>query len=281
LLTICGLTAWPQEGKPPNAPAPAQAGGEASARLHEIFFREMSAYNFFLDAEKQKKLILRREPVLRYPASPTDYCGEIYVWTERGRAAVIGCVFAGEAENATYRLFHEFHSLTTKPLVTVGGDTRWQPEEAGIEFKLVPDKAEPDKNKARRLTEMWRIARRFNASMIWKNMEVDLRFLPQPLYRYELSDEDSPLVDGAVFAFAHKELDDPEVLLVLEARRMGNETHWLYAPARLTDREAWVKYEGKEIWRTSTSSAGIFDGVTTKRYGVFIVKEIPREVGRK
>ena len=125
------------------------------------------------------------------------------------------------------------------------------------------------------------IARRFNASMNWHNMEVQLRFLPKPLYRYELPDKDSPVVDGALFAFAHNEIDDPEVLLVIEAQRTGNEVRWHYAPVRLTDREAWVKYKGKEVWRVDAGSAGIFDGVKTKRYGVFIVKDIPDNVNGK
>ena len=38
---------------------------------------------------------------------------------------------------------------------------RWQPEEPGIEFRPVPETAEPDKDKARRLAQMWSIARRF------------------------------------------------------------------------------------------------------------------------
>ena len=253
----------------------------ASAWLHGIYFREMSAYDFFLDAEKQKKLVMRREPVLRYPAPPEQCWGEIYVWTDRGRAAVIGCVFGGPGETVNHRIFHEFHSLAPKPLVAVGGATGWQPQEAGITFEPVPNTAEPDKDKARRLTQMWSIARRFSASMNWNNMEVTLRFLPQPLYRYELPEKDSSVVDGAVFAFAHNEIDDPEVLLIIEAQRTGNDVHWHYAPARLTNREARVEYKGKEIWRAAADLPGMFDGVTTKRYGVYLVKTIPHAVDGK
>jgi hypothetical protein len=28
-----------------------------------------------------------------------------------------------------------------------------------------------------------------------------MRLLPQPIYRYEISDDKSPIVDGAVFSF--------------------------------------------------------------------------------
>jgi len=83
-----------------------------------------------------------------------------------------------------------------------------------------------------------------------------------------------------VFAYAHNEIDDPEVLLVIEAQRMGNEVRWHYAPVRFTNREAWLKYKGEEVWRVDAGSAGIFDGVKTKRYGVFIVKTILDVNGR-
>jgi hypothetical protein len=95
---------------------------------------------------------------------------------------------------------------------------------------------------------------------------------PGLLYRYELRENDSSLVDGALFAYARYEI---------EAQRMRNEVRWHYAAARLTDREAWVKYNGKEVWRAAAGSKGIFDGVSTARYGVFFVKTIPREVDGK
>ena len=138
---------------------------------------------------------------------------------------------------------------------------------------------EPDKDKARRLTQMWAIARRFKASMIWNNTTVELRFLPQPLYRYEITDERAGIVDGALFAYAHDEIDDPELLLVIEAQRAGKEVRWHYAPVRFTNREAWVKYKAEEVWRIGAGGAGIFDGVTTKPYGVFFVKTIRHDPG--
>ena len=74
---------------------------------------------------------------------------------------------------------------------------------------------------------------------------------PGLLYRYELRENDSSHVDGALFVYAHYEIDYPEVLLIIEAQRMRNEVRWHYAAARLTDREAWVKYNGKEVWRAA------------------------------
>jgi hypothetical protein len=259
----------------PKDPGALHREADAAAWLHRLFRREMSAYEFFLDAGRQHKLVMQPEPVLTFPAKLVDYAGQIYVWTDRGRPSVVGCVFAGQVENTDrFRLFHEFHSLSLTPMAEVGGATGWQPEEAGIKFEPVPDMAEPGEKKDRRFTEMRAIVHRFDSAMIWGNMKVDLPLLTRPLYRYEVPDNDPALVDGAVFAYGHKEIQDPEVLLIVEAQRTKDRVRWNYAVARLTDREAWVRYKGKEVWRANTGEPGIFDGVTSKRYGVFIVKEV-------
>jgi hypothetical protein len=88
-----------------------------------------------------------------------------------------------------------------------------------------------------------------------------------------LAPKDSPVADGAIFAFAH-EIDDPEVLLVLEAQKAGGDVKWHYALVRLTDRETWVTLRDQEIWRVTRGGGGIFDGVTTKRYFATLVKTI-------
>jgi hypothetical protein len=78
-LTLGSGPAWSQQEEPANASAAAQEESKASAWLHGVFYREMSAYNFYLDAQKKQKLVMRREPLLRYPAPPEHCWGEIYV----------------------------------------------------------------------------------------------------------------------------------------------------------------------------------------------------------
>ena len=223
-MCVLGIAALGRFGRSVPATTTSQGSGalrdegDAAAWLHRLFHREMSAYSFFLDAELQHKLAMQPEPVLTFPAKLVDYAGQVYVWTDRGRPAVVGCVFAGQVENTDrFRLFHEFHSLSLKPLAEVGGADGWQPEEAGIKFEPVPDMAEPGEKKDRRLTQMRAIVHRFDSSMIWRDMKVELPLLTRLLYRYEVPDNDPVLVDGAVFAYGHKEIQDPEVLLIVES----------------------------------------------------------------
>src|SRR5262249_20811210 len=164
-------------------------------------------------------------------------------------------------QNHMHRIFHEFHSLAPNRLYTVGGKTRWQPEEPGIHLRPVLDAPPPSDDRSRRLNQMWSIARRFEAGMNWHDMNIKLRFLPQPVYRFEIQDNKSSVIDGALFAYSHNEIDDPEALLLIEAHREEAELRWLYTPLRFTNREVWVLDRGNEVWRVGADTTGIFDGV--------------------
>lgn len=277
LQMLNGSAARPQQSETPRKDAPAsRPEAKISDRLHEAFLRDVSDYDFALEADDRQKLELRREPVMRFTAGPDDFQGEVYVWTDHGVGAVVGCVWTGAVQGQRRRIFHEFHSLTSQPLVSgPGGGTRWHSEEPGLKLEPIPDAPVPAENEARRLTQMRNLARSFSADMTKEGVKGDLRLLPQPLYRYKPTNKDSQVIDGALFAYvwAGGPLD-PEVFLVIEARREGSRASWQFAPARFTNREATVKHKGREVWRAEPDSPGIFDGVTTKRYFVLPVKTI-------
>ncbi len=247
------------------------------AWLHEVYLGEASEYRFFLDEEKHQELELRREPVMRW-TSQGDYNGEVFVWTYHGAAAIVGCIFSGPQGKTHRRIMHEFHSLVPHPLYSgARAGAGWHPEAAGIKLEPVVDSPAPAANPARRLAQMRDLTRRFTAQVQRENSKWEMRLLTQPVYRYEISDEKSPVVDGAIFSYVWTAGTDPEVLLVLEARRTDKGLDWYYAPARFTNCEAWLQYRGKQVWRAEPASVGIFDGVTTTPYGAFSVKSIPNE----
>jgi hypothetical protein len=190
----------------------------------------------------------------------------------------VGCIYsAPEGKNARL-IRHEFHSLSPNPLhAGERGGSGWLPKEPGIKLEPIPDAPEPAKTPARRLTQMRDLARRFTAQVQREKSKWEMRLLPQPLYRYEISDENSPVVDGAVFTFVWTAGTDPEVLITIEARRTDKGVQWYYAPARFTNCEAWLQYQGKEVWRVDPATVGIFDGVTTTRFGAFHVRKIPNQ----
>jgi hypothetical protein len=283
LLGLGGPVAFAQshQPEPPGDPSarPAETTRK-SAWLHEVFLREASEYEFYLDDEKQQKLELRREPVMRY-SSGGEAHGEAYIWTHQGRPEIIGSIFSQPLDERQRRVMHEFHSLSLQALVNGkpgSSGSGWQPQEPGITLAPVPDAPEPARTEARRLVQMRDLARRFSAHMFRQDSQLEeLRLLPQPLFRYEPA-ADSPVVDGALFAYVWATIGtDPEVLLVIEARRRGGSVQWQYAPVRFTNREAWVNYQKREVWRVPPVKFG-GAGMTSRPYAVFTVKAIPNQV---
>jgi hypothetical protein len=171
---------------------------------------------------------------------------------------------------------HEFHSLTSESLaVGENAGSAWHSQEPGITLSPIADSPEPAKTRVLRLAQMRDLARRFTAQVDRQGGMSEMRLLPQPIYRYEV-DESGAVVDGAVFAYVWTAGTDPEVLLVIEARRTDHGVAWQFAPARFTNCAARLKYQGKEVWKVDASTIGIFDGVTSKRYGAFFIKSVPK-----
>lgn len=129
----------------------------------------------------------------------------------------------------------------------------WQPQKAEVQFADVPDAPPPEATAAQRLRQIRSLSGQFQSTMLgWKSDDTDreeLRLLPRPLYRYELSDDqvkDGPLIDGAVFAFVMG--TDPESLLLLEAVKNGEASKWRFAFARRTSGGLEGRHRGKVVW---------------------------------
>ena len=102
------------------------------------------------------------------------------------------------------------------------------------------------------------LAKRFTAREFWHvtAQNYPLRLLPHPIDHY--SDAKSGLVDGAVFIFANT--TNPEVLLLIEARRNGNgSATWFYAAETLTTAAPTLLLDRKEVW-SSGSKFGYLSG---------------------
>lgn len=189
---------------------------------------------------------LRPEPLLRWdnPVSKVPD-GTLFLWTDRS-ARPIAIVQVFIAANTKDLWLHEFQSLSSKPFeVRRGSDSVWTPRRGGIGLKPLADAAVPAGTKPARLTQMRQLAKRFEAQDDFEGTSRwELRLLATPLHRY--GQEESEVVDGAIFAFAHG--TDPEALLVLEARQEGTGLAWHYALAPMTGYALRVKDQGQEVW---------------------------------
>jgi hypothetical protein len=94
---------WAQPSEAPTE----QPGSNQNrtARLHENYLKDASAYTFVLDPALRQKLELRREPVMRW-TSMGDFNREVYVWTHEGAAVIAGCVFSAPSSKTGRRILH-------------------------------------------------------------------------------------------------------------------------------------------------------------------------------
>jgi hypothetical protein len=106
-----------------------------------------------------------------------------------------------------------------------------------------------------------RLAERFNADLIdRKNVRFHLRLLTTPIYRHDTVDS-TVSRGGALFAFCQQ--TDPELLLLIEARKSGAGYRWEYAPAGFSDMDLYLRLDGNEVWRDApafTAGRGVHSG---------------------
>jgi hypothetical protein len=213
----------------------------------QMSIAEARSYDIRLGADGPR-LKLADQPALKWSnTEDATIHGSVLFWMHAGRPEAVASIFKFFTMKVEFSA--ELHSLSEGPLVaTKGGQTVWQPGEAGVTFAPLSAVAPPAKSAAGRLGQMRGFARDFKGTMTTFNDTTHpLRLLTQPLVRY--AGDDQRPVDGALFAFARA--TDPDVLLLLEARSeaKGGAAKWHYALARMHCGALAMSYQDREVWR--------------------------------
>jgi hypothetical protein len=177
--------------------------------------------------------------------------GSVYVWCEEsGRPAAICDVFFLPSVGGKYHLSDEWHSLTSTSMrARRESRDRWAPSEPGLEWKEIPGAGQPDQNAARRQLQVRQLSRRFTGQSTSRtNDRFELRLLNTPIYRYDTVDTAESL-GGGLFAFCQG--NDPEMLLVIEARKTESGYRWEYAPAEFTNMNLYLQLDEKDVWQAA------------------------------
>jgi hypothetical protein len=250
VLIAVVLMTGPVSGIParaePDQPTTSQddVAREKDARL-QLMRRMATHYELYSGKKEGRKLDRSPDPVLRWTnpvRGASDGC--LYLWTSAGRPEAIASFypsFGGDGRGWD----HEFQSLSRGPLVAERDRVAcWTPEKPGIEFHPVADAPVPAETAARRLSQIRTMAGRFSAACIVREDKSALRLMTTPVYRYGKAEDD--LFDGAILLFVQG--TDPELLLLLEARRDGDDRRWHYALARMTMWGIDVSYQEGLVW---------------------------------
>ncbi len=185
-----------------------------------------------------------------------DDIGAVYLWVDRDqRPAVIGTTFAFTIDTDRRMVVHEFHSLATGPLTTEWrGQTRWQPKQAGLDWKPVPNAPLADANPTVRTRQVRDIARRFSANSVdEKDGRWELRLVPKPIHQFEI-EKPLSVSCGSLFFFCQG--TDPELVLAIEAQQGDSGYVWHYGAASFTDFALSLQLDTKDVWAAERRSFG-------------------------
>lgn len=237
-----------------RAPADDRAASSSpkrGKRLLALHTADAAEYTIYRDAGRREKLEFREKSVYDWTnvIRSGGQTGSVFVWTYKGRPEVVGSIFSNPAYNEEGRraVMHELHSLSTSALVPDRASAkRWEPR-AGVVFKPIPGAPAPADSARQRAFQLRTLSREFAARSIDQDKHTwELRLLPQPLFRYDSTDP--AVLDGALFAFVTSAGTDPEVIVAIEARRVGEGYQWQYVVARFSDLDLYVKLQDKEVW---------------------------------
>jgi hypothetical protein len=172
--------------------------------------------------------------------------GALHLWTLNGRpVATIGLRAFKDIKDS-----HEYQSLHEGAVnVSSNSGESWNSKTPGISFQPLPNSDPPGEGKSLRLMQMQAIAQdRFMSIMMANNAKTHLKLRPEPIYRYQELPRD--VLDGAMFAFAMD--DDPECVLIFEARIIEKKPQWFYAFGSQTTRPVDCKLDNIRVWSNDT-----------------------------
>lgn len=220
---------------------------DAEAAVRHKRMLDLARGYAFSEVPGGKEVKLREKPIFSWVNPEVQSIGgELYLWTIDGRPhATIGIWTYDNIKDS-----HELQSLSTGIFKAENPYwTSWAPRAPGVQFKKLEGAPAPDSAPIRRQTQMRNIVRERFSGDVFKteNGQIEkLRLLPQPLYRYEPLP--SELIDGSIFSLAFG--TDPEILVILEAKKTDSGAEWHYALAPCTSRRAVGYLDDKEVWNS-------------------------------
>jgi hypothetical protein len=233
-----------------------EPGDSLAKKMLPIYVREAAEYSMAVESDPKQSLEFKKEPIFEWtnPIRSTLQHGVIFLWLRDGRPAAVGCIFSQQDPMLPgRRVMHEFHALDSDKLLVSRPKAlnEWKPQ-AGLARKPLPGAGTPATTAGARLVQMRRLAQEFTGYETDNDgKRYDLRLLPKPLYRYPAAE--TGVVDGALFTLLATEGTDPEVWLLLEARKEGGTTRWEYACCRFSNRDLYVQHKDKEVWSSVRS----------------------------
>jgi hypothetical protein len=222
-------------------------------------------------AEGAEQPELAKSPVFRYDDQPRQLIdATLWVWTDQNRPAAFLKVEA--MDRVAKKWAFCFASASEQALT---GEwpraAKFHAKEPGAKFAKVPDADPVSDRGTERKRQLRGLGRNFSAQIAKDRGDRDketMRLLATPVMEY--ADPDSKLPLGAVLGFASNGTN-PDMLLILEARKTADGLAWHFAPLRMTDGGITLSYGKKSVWQTTFVGGGL------PPFGTWTYFETPRK----
>ncbi len=228
-------------------PEPNEVEKRQIERWANLYAEIAGEHKLTVESEGRQELHFHAAPLLKYtnPVRQRQQHGALFLWTRAGRPQVVGTLWSKQLPDASRRrIATEFHSLSTDPVASSHhGKGVWHTRAAGLKFMMVPDAVPVAESPERRLLQLRRLAREFVGESI-DEQKRQLRLLARPLYRY--GGDDLDVLDGGLFTLVMA--TDPELILLIEARKADDGYRWHFAAARFTNAALRLRHHDKTVW---------------------------------
>ena len=256
LLLACGGTLLPaavaQEERP--ATADDDEPDQTLQQWRKLYRQVMGEWSVKRAGEEPVRLTLKDEPVM-YWSSLNDFNGSVFVFTHAGKPELIGTVFSFSHSSPppARRVMCEFQSLSEHELQLLGPDRPRRVLRSGYQAARLDETVPVPTNRQLLRAQAKQLAGRYSSHMTFEEKRWELRLLPNPIFQYEpdaKSETSDACLIQCLFAFVGL-LTDPEVLLLVEARRTKQGAEWVYQPLRFSNRPLFVEFDGTPVWESA------------------------------
>jgi hypothetical protein len=215
-----------------------------------IVKRHAMATKVYATADPAHPFAPLKKPVLhRMQEVQGSSKGSVLAWPEpSGRRVTICDVFLNAEGPGRYSLDNEWQSLSASPPRAESSDrVLFNATGPGLEWKPIPNAPAPADMPPGRDRQARRLVERFSSDLVDReNERIHLRLLTTPLHRHDTND--SPVSrGGALIAFCQQ--TDPELLLLIEARKSDAGYRWEYAVTGFSDMDLYLRLDVSEVWR--------------------------------
>lgn len=236
---------------PPDSPAKEKPYWLETARQH------ITECEVLLTDHPDTPLKPHAEPVFHHIQSTRGRSvGSVFLFVESsGRPAAVGDVFLFP-RSQKHELYNEWHSLADEPLtVRWNGSPLMECDSAGLEWQSFQGSPVPATSRIARERQLRQLARRFTAQLVNREKDkYELRLLTTPLYQFSAEEDDAgnaaekaTCLGGGLFAFCQE--TDPEIFLLLEARRTEAGTSWYWAAVEFSNLSLFLQLDDKPVWK--------------------------------